>query len=511
MVKSKYQLKIHEVFTNTMMNILVSAVAGSGKSTTLIQLLELCRGTVIFMAFNKSIVEELQQKTGYDKDSVRVQICTFHSLGMRSLMSHFNKHLKVEKNKTWGILEILNKKWKVPKKNFPALAMVLCKLYDIYRIGLCRNVEDIKEVADEMGVEWDESQILKMVKVIAMMESYNTNPDKIDFIDMIYLPVVKQVELPTPDNLFIDEAQDLNSCQHAMINAMKIKGRTVVVGDRSQAIYGFAGADAQSFDRFKGYPNTVELPLSVCYRCGTRIVDQARKINSEIEPFMSNPSGLVKIGKDSEIRAGDMVICRNVKPLIRLFFKLINRDIKAHIKGEDIGKGLIQLISPHIEKTLDNLNAVFKDKLQERVKELQEREIEDPKKHPSYRNLFDKIEIILLLSSKFETVKELKKFFEKVFTDRNESNSVVLSTIHKSKGLENDRIFILDRNLIPSEFAKTEKQLEQERNLLYVAITRAKSELIFIKSVGVKMESNNNNFENKESINNGKVRAQFFH
>ena len=72
-------------------------------------------------------------------------------------------------------------------------------------------------------------------------------------------------------------------------------------------------------------------------------------------------------------------------------------------------------------------------------------------------------------------------FLERLFSD-NEKKGVVLSTIHKSKGLEADNVFILDVNLIPSKYATTKDQLKQERNLLYVAITRAKNKLIYINS-----------------------------
>ena len=56
----------------------------------------------------------------------------------------------------------------------------------------------------------------------------------------------------------------------------------------------------------------------------------------------------------------------------------------------------------------------------------------------------------------------------------------MLCTIHKSKGLEADVVYILNENLIPSKFAKSAEQLKQENNLKYVARTRAKNELYFL-------------------------------
>jgi len=65
-----------------------------------------------------------------------------------------------------------------------------------------------------------------------------------------------------------------------------------------------------------------------------------------------------------------------------------------------------------------------------------------------------------------------------IFSD--DTRGIVLSTIHKSKGLENDRVFFLLPELLPSRFATMDWQLEQEENLRYVAITRAKKELVYV-------------------------------
>jgi len=65
-----------------------------------------------------------------------------------------------------------------------------------------------------------------------------------------------------------------------------------------------------------------------------------------------------------------------------------------------------------------------------------------------------------------------------IFSD--EVKGIILSTIHKAKGLENDRIFFLAPELIPSKYATQPWQYEQEQNLFYVAVTRAKHELIYV-------------------------------
>jgi superfamily I DNA/RNA helicase len=58
----------------------------------------------------------------------------------------------------------------------------------------------------------------------------------------------------------------------------------------------------------------------------------------------------------------------------------------------------------------------------------------------------------------------------------------MLSTIHKAKGLEADRVFLLEPKLIPSKFAEKKWQKEQEQKLLFVAYSRPRMELIFINN-----------------------------
>ena len=67
-----------------------------------------------------------------------------------------------------------------------------------------------------------------------------------------------------------------------------------------------------------------------------------------------------------------------------------------------------------------------------------------------------------------------------IFSDNAENGGIILSTIHKSKGLEADRVFIIHSELMPSKFAKKAWERTQEKNLIYVAYTRAKSVLGFV-------------------------------
>lgn len=107
-------------------------------------------------------------------------------------------------------------------------------------------------------------------------------------------------------------------------------------------------------------------------------------------------------------------------------------------------------------------------------------EIKQPKKHRSYVGLLEKIQICIFVSDKYDTVDKIISLFKRIFSDR-DFDGITLSTIHKSKGLEAKNIFFVNQSLIPSEFARTEEQLIQEKNLRYVAITRAEEKLTYLQ------------------------------
>ena len=93
--------------------------------------------------------------------------------------------------------------------------------------------------------------------------------------------------------------------------------------------------------------------------------------------------------------------------------------------------------------------------------------------------LMQKIEVIQCLCEEVDTVKELRSLISNIFSD--EVKGILLSTIHKAKGLENDKIFFLAPELIPSKYATQPWQYEQEQNLFYVCITRAKTSLVYVR------------------------------
>lgn len=473
-VYSKYQEDIFRAYDETEDDLLIQAVAGSGKTFTITKLSERARGKTLFLAFNKSIAEEIGKKVPSYVDAM-----TLHSLGCKTIMKKFGG-VKINPSKTYGFISKNMKKWEIPEKEKGQTFFIVDRLVDLYRLTMCKSRGELVSVAMDLGLFFTEEHLDFAETVLKQLERANRIPKEIDFTDMIYLPATSpRYNLPQYENVFIDECQDLNNAQHTLVDRLTKRSRVVYVGDEYQAIYGFAGANTQSFDRLRNKKGIQEMPLSVCYRCPQEVIKRARKIYPVIEAFPDNPEGVVEEGWDFvEAEEGDMVICRNMKPLIPIYFEMILDDKKAYIRGREIGQSLIRLLKPYSKKTLFQMADGLAKELKKVELELKSRGISKPKKHPTYDGLAERIGAIMIISKKYATVPSMIKLLEEMFTD-DEREGVLLSTIHKAKGLEADNVFFVNKHLIPSKYATTQEQYEQENNLLYVATTRAKKRLIY--------------------------------
>lgn len=281
--------------------------------------------------------------------------------------------------------------------------------------------------------------------------------------------------------------QDICKAQQKMIEKMckrdkvtkKITTKLIFVGDKKQAIYAFTGISEKSFDWFKEFPNTKELPLSYSFRCAKNIILEANKIVPEIKALSNAASGIVRSGDVlKEAQSGDFVLCRTTAPLIKLFFYYISQSRTATIVGSDIGTNLIDMVGGFIN--VNDLLIYWMNRLEILRDSLKSMGVLDVYEDNAYQSLDDKVTTLAFIAKYCKSTVDLKEKILKIFTDDKDNRGIILSTIHKSKGLEADRVFIVRTDLLPLKAAMSRPWLlEQEYNLKYVAITRARNELIY--------------------------------
>jgi ATP-dependent exoDNAse (exonuclease V) beta subunit len=268
-------------------------------------------------------------------------------------------------------------------------------------------------------------------------------------------------------------------------------GRLLFVGDPRQAIMGFAGADCNSYQNILERTQSIELPLSICYRCPKSHIELVKKNFPEI-PMIARANAIEgKIeaiaegdlwsDKPCRLTTGDMVLCRKTAPLVKLCIKLITKGIAATVKGRAIGE-LIKGDLQEIAKIPGFRYSQFNDAVSAYRAEKQQRYEGLDNEEQLCKNLKDKLEALTEIyksQPQATCIPHLENYIDSLFSD--ETSLITLSTCHRAKGLEGDRIFIINPHDLPMVWRNQQDwQLEQEYNLLYVALTRSKSELYVV-------------------------------
>lgn len=473
---------------------IVEAVAGSGKTTTIVQACERIEdSSVLFLAFNKAIAEELKERLPED-----VKAATFHSVGFGAILNEAkrtNKRVKVEGNKLRILVDEMLDADVIDiseAKSYGALAVRLVGLAKNNGIGIngtaIRDVDAWRDIIDHHNIEVedptgeaDEDGLIDFS--IRLFEASNKRNDIIDFDDMLYVPIRDNLVFQRYDFVFVDEAQDTNLIQRKVLHKLlKPHGRLIAVGDPHQAIYGFRGADADALDLIASEFNAIRLPLSISYRCPKEVVKAAQAYVSHIQASETAIEGKVESVTQFRLDTlsdNDAILSRTTAPIISLAYKLIGRGVGARVLGREIGQGLITLIKKMKARDLNHLQTKLEGYLSRETEKYLAKKRED-----MAQGVEDKVQSIYAaidaLDEESQSIDGLIRRIEYIFDPSRKG--VTLSTVHKAKGQEWNRVFILDRQNMPSKWARQEWQMNQETNLIYVAYTRAKVELFFITS-----------------------------
>lgn len=488
----------------------------------------------MFVAFNKDIVEKIRSEA----EHVNVKVCTFHSLGFSILLEYFSantdnqvvlnedlvnidiyKYNNYLYNNINNITRYLETKSLGKRK--PLYLNNIKKLIDYCRYYLAFSLKEIARVGELYGIVpiRDEYEVVRQILLWG-----KSNTETIDYTDMIWLPNVLNLTTKTNlfDWIFIDEAQDTSIAEQGLVEKCFKRGaKFVAVGDDYQQINIWAGSTEEAIELFKKHPNTITLSLPISYRCPKKVIELAKQYSDNIVAYENAIDG--EINYDVSIydpKNNDMVLCRTTAPLVELHLNYLRCNKKSFIRGSENIKERFETLINDSQCTLVDKNCVTSDGLIPKLYEQLFIKIDklmaiglnenDAVTHPSVLELYDDIEAICVLSEGISNVDELLDKINAIFMG-DESDAIVLSTIHKAKGLEADNIYIYYPSLMPLKLAIKDWEIKTENNLIYVAYTRAKKTLNFMKEnkYNGRMSGYFNIDKMKEQLNSIKEKIQY--
>jgi DNA helicase II / ATP-dependent DNA helicase PcrA len=498
----------------------VEALAGTAKSTSLIESLKhvpkSAASSILVTSFSTACVEDLKKKN----PPWMVDVRSLNSLGFKALRDNGYKDLKVDKDRAWNILDDL---MPIPerisaenRRGFNAVRSAAKSLVDLAKGHLAEDSESMYELCDEFGIvdevpDWLAPSLQQrfgvepggeMLGIVFAVLETTKNIDNgiVDFNDQMWLPIVYGMEFESYERLMVDEAQDLSPVQMEMLyrSISDKTGRVCMYGDDNQAIFAWRGA-GMGMAPFADKLNAKRLPLSVSYRCPKAVIDLAHRCVPQIEAAPDAPEGVVDridyTAMLKNVKLNDTVLSRSNAPLVRLFLSLLKQKIPVGMKGRDLGAQLTSFITKFDVKTVDGLRAATVEWVE---KESKRRLRNDPDADLSA--VTDKAESVYVLCDHATTMPGVFEVLEKLLTPPSGAK-VLLSSVHRGKGLEWDRVFMLDYTfpINPSfwmQFAKGSNQEEwaegmanktfetetEQRNIFYVACTRSRRELYLVEA-----------------------------
>lgn len=469
---SPYQQAIFDtVWENKWKNIMVEAVAGSGKTTTGVWMYEYFPPgqDIMFCAFNKSIQLNLASKGVTSK--------TYHALGLGGITNSIGR-VQIDGDKIQKLLANYLDKYRYGFL-FPPIKRL---------VSLCKNclIEPTNEnlweltVFHNIDIYSEDQELVDIIfnAVRKMLDMSKTMLASVDFDDMIWLPTALNLPVHKYDILLVDEVQDTNAAQLEL--AIKSGHRIIGLGDKYQSIYGFRGADVDAIPNMITRLDAQSMPLSITYRNPTSVVQLVNKMFPHIKFEGTDWAILGKVEDmpDSKfietIVPGDMILCRVNAPMVSYVFRLLKEGRKATILGRDIGQGLISLIKKIKTTDFEKFFPALQEYIDKETYRLQLAE-----KYTMIQMLQDKQDCILALSEGCTSVEEIMGRITKIFSD--EQEGITFSSIHKAKGLEAKNVFILHPELMPHPMAKQDWERKQEDNIRYVASTRSLENLYFVR------------------------------
>lgn len=507
MIHTDEQTAIFDALKKGDTDLIIDALAGSGKTHTLINALpNVPQKTVLLTAFNKRIAEELQQKLPKTpKGSVWVAQ-TFHSAGMRIVNAcKRGTKLELRPEATEDLVNDAITVLPTLKINFKQrrIAARLLRTYKEIFTGPEIDVETVKDIGinyDSELTELSDPEIEAVAYVIA--KAYDMGLDlqartSIDFCDMIWLPVVNNLRAPSRyQAVFCDELQDLSLIQWELLDKLRAPGgRFVGVGDLNQSVYSWRGGIGTEIYKKLG-ERARTMPLTTSFRCSRAVITEAQALVPSIQAYSGAlPGTTMHIDLDGAISAlasadyaglhvqGDkqapvtsFVLSRTNAELIRVALELYERDVDFDFLGAN------EVLGP-IKELVNKFDKSSKSRFQANIDTWQL--VETARAEKQHASAWaDRIEqyytILCLMVQYAEPPQIVNMLFD--ICARSTNANITLSSVHKAKGLEADVVYLMRQTFHRHQHWRQEKPTQEEDNLLYVAITRSRNALVWIDS-----------------------------
>lgn len=386
------------------------------------------------------------------------------------------------------------------------------KLLNIHTFhSLCFSI--LKENYERAGLSQDFTVMSEQEKALHNDEKILENA--LGFDDLIQLSVKLLTENEDILNLyrnrfqynFVDEYQDIDENQYKLIRLLVPEnGNIFVIGDPNQAIYGFRGGDAKFFNNFtEDYPSAQIINLKNNYRSTNCIVDASNQmINSfNIISMYDKPHEKITIHTAPSDKAEAEFVASTIENLIggHSFFSLDSQRSEGQESNYSFSdfailyrtSSQLPLIIEAVKRTgmpfvnLSNDLLCEKKAVRSFLNNLKDDKTVSEQFEASYDKLAEETDEYILNylqnlakihNNKNEFIHEVSFLTEADTLDKR-SDRITLMTLHSAKGLEFKCVFIvgLENDILPLYRAKEPQEIEEERRLLYVGMTRAKERL----------------------------------
>lgn len=509
-VLSHYHNAILTALKTSPVNIVINAGPGSGKTTTSVELIipELIRqrGAGMALAFNTANAKELQVKLAGHGGNAKAS--SVHSFCFGVLKA--SRRVRMEEGWVGGY-HYFHKRYMPPSpskveritgevipdsgKEYAGIMPKVIKALKMGAYGLKEhkavNVENVAELLNGIVNEQLPEEFAEWV--VAVFNRSITEQATIDFEDQIYFPMMMEMKFPEMAWLVYDEGQDLKPIELELLKRYVARGtRVVVVGDKRQAINGFAGAMRNALETVQEELQASNLPMLLSYRCSVAAIGEATRIFPDsIEAGPNAKPGSVEritlaeldvfsLGKD------DACLARAHKYIAPLALKLIREKVEFSYKGAaNLVGELDRLIFKAGGKKetdcgkLRLMLSAYGEKSEQSYQEKNPGKLSPPWMVKQAAN----IETLILLLAQVEgeggTVRDLKQYLELLIAAE-KGKGVSLSTFHSAKGMEWPSVYIIGE--LESPLANTEAEKEAEKCVAFVALTRSSDRIIYVSA-----------------------------